>query len=410
MHLPDVYDGSDVRRPRRAAWRNAKAVGFQKLLDDAVAAAEALPADVVYIGLSLGVMPAQQLAQTKPGARAAILVGSAVPADEFGDAWPAGVPLQIHGMDADPIFVGEGDIDAARELVAEAGAELFLYPGDGHLFIDNSLSDYDEAAAEQCDRADAGAARACLRVPPRSLTGDPTISDAIADWYERGHRDLPWRADGYPAWGILISEFMLQQTPVARVIPRLDGVAGPLADARRSGRRAARRGRARLGPPRLPAPRAQPARARRRRSPSGTATSCRATSTRCSRCPASGRTRRAPSPPSRTGCATPVVDINARRVLARAVEGRGEPGPAQTRRELALMESLLPADPARARLVNAGHDGTRPDRLHRPRPALRGLPDRRPTAPGARPATRRTRARRHRGRRSTRAATGRCAG
>ncbi|MCU1417740.1 MAG: hypothetical protein JWP32_1914 [Schumannella sp.] len=147
VHLPDVYDGktfSDLD----SGMANAKAIGFQKLLDEAVAAAEGLPADVVYVGLSLGVLPAQQLAQTKPGARGAVLVGSAVPADEFGETWPAGVPLQIHGMDADPVFVGEGDIDAARVLVTDAGAELFLYPGDGHLFIDNSLSDYDEAAAE----------------------------------------------------------------------------------------------------------------------------------------------------------------------------------------------------------------------------------------------------------------------
>ncbi|HEV7743022.1 MAG TPA: dienelactone hydrolase family protein [Pseudolysinimonas sp.] len=147
VHLPDVYDGktfSDLD----SGMANAKAIGFQKLLDDAVTAAEGLPADVVYVGLSLGVLPAQQLAQTKPGARGAVLVGSAVPADEFGDTWPAGVPLQIHGMDADPVFVGEGDIDAARVLVSDAGAQLFLYPGDGHLFVDNSLSDYDEAAAE----------------------------------------------------------------------------------------------------------------------------------------------------------------------------------------------------------------------------------------------------------------------
>jgi A/G-specific adenine glycosylase len=54
------------------------------------------------------------------------------------------------------------------------------------------------------------------------------------------------------------------------------------------------------------------------------------------------------------GVRVPVVDINARRVLARAVEGRGEPGPARTRRDLDLMETLLPLDEHRARLVNAG--------------------------------------------------------
>jgi dienelactone hydrolase len=146
VHLPDVYDGKTFD-DLEGGMANAKSIGFQKLLDDAVATTETLPADVVYVGLSLGVMPAQQLAQNKPGARGVILVGSAVPADEFG-VWPQGLPLQIHGMDADPVFVGEGDIDAARQLVDEVGAELFLYPGDAHLFIDSSLSDYDEGATE----------------------------------------------------------------------------------------------------------------------------------------------------------------------------------------------------------------------------------------------------------------------
>ena len=146
VHLPDVYDGATFATLDEGM-ANAQSIGFQKLLDDAVAAAETLPADVVYVGISLGVMPAQQLAQNKPGARAAILVGSAVPASEFG-VWPAGVPLQIHGTESDPIFVGEGDIDAARDLVTESGAELFLYPGDGHLFVDNSLPDYDERSTD----------------------------------------------------------------------------------------------------------------------------------------------------------------------------------------------------------------------------------------------------------------------
>jgi len=66
---------------------------------------------------------------------------------EFGPGWPEGVPAQIHGMDADPIFVGEGDIDAARDLVNQAkDAELFLYPGDQHYFADSSLPSYDPDA------------------------------------------------------------------------------------------------------------------------------------------------------------------------------------------------------------------------------------------------------------------------
>src|SRR6266536_3238261 len=102
---------------------------------------------LAYAGFSLGVLPAQMLAQTRPGARGALLFYSCVPVSEFGPGWPEGVPAQIHGMDADPIFVGEGDIDAARELVSQAkDAELFLYPGDQHYFADSSLPSYDPDA------------------------------------------------------------------------------------------------------------------------------------------------------------------------------------------------------------------------------------------------------------------------
>jgi dienelactone hydrolase len=108
---------------------------------------EPLPADLVYAGFSLGVLPAQMLAQTRSGARGALLFYSCVPTPEFG-SWPAGVPAQVHGMDADPIFVDEGDVDAARALVEEAeDAELFLYPGDQHYFADSTLPSYDPEAA-----------------------------------------------------------------------------------------------------------------------------------------------------------------------------------------------------------------------------------------------------------------------
>ena len=147
VHAPDVYGGATFAGLKEGL-AHARATGFQRLFDDAVAAADALPADAVYLGVSLGVLPAQHLAQNRPGARGAVLVGSAVPAAEFGSAWPAGVPLQIHAMDADPVFVGDGDIEAAQELVAQAGAELFLYPGDGHLFVDRSLPDHDPVAAD----------------------------------------------------------------------------------------------------------------------------------------------------------------------------------------------------------------------------------------------------------------------
>jgi dienelactone hydrolase len=91
-------------------------------------------------------MAAQQLAQTRPGARGALLMSACLPVSEFGDAWPANVPVQVHGKDADPFFAE--DLEAARALAGSSDrAELFLYPGDEHLFADSSLAGYDAAAA-----------------------------------------------------------------------------------------------------------------------------------------------------------------------------------------------------------------------------------------------------------------------
>jgi dienelactone hydrolase len=70
-----------------------------------------------------------------------------LPPSEFESAWPEGVPVQIHMMDADPW--SDEDLAAAEVLVKEADdAELYVYPGSGHLFADSSLGDYDEEAAE----------------------------------------------------------------------------------------------------------------------------------------------------------------------------------------------------------------------------------------------------------------------
>ena len=69
---------------------------------------------MVYAGFSLGVMPAQKLAQTRAGARGALLIDACFPVTEFGDRWPEGVPVQVHGMDADPNFVEGGDLMRRR--------------------------------------------------------------------------------------------------------------------------------------------------------------------------------------------------------------------------------------------------------------------------------------------------------
>jgi len=126
----------------------ARDTGFAALGERGIDAAAQLRPDAVYAGISFGVMVAQQLAQTRPGARGAVFVAACLPASEFG-TWPAGVPVQIHGKDADEFF--DEDLGAARALVdATDEAELFLYPGQEHLFIDASLPAYDAAAAALC--------------------------------------------------------------------------------------------------------------------------------------------------------------------------------------------------------------------------------------------------------------------
>jgi dienelactone hydrolase len=145
VHAPDLYDGKTFI-DLDAGVGHAREVGFGTILERGRLAAEGLPNELVYAGFSLGVMPAQMLAQTRPGARGALFFSAALPPSELGGSWPPGLPLQIH-MTADDEWAEE-DLPAARELVETTdGAELFLYPGDGHLFADSSLPDYDEKAA-----------------------------------------------------------------------------------------------------------------------------------------------------------------------------------------------------------------------------------------------------------------------
>jgi dienelactone hydrolase len=147
VHTPDLFDGR-IFPSIEEGMAYAEELGFPDgIIDRGESTANELPNELVYAGFSLGVLPAQKLAQTRGGARGALLFYSCVPPAAFGTSWPADVPLQIHGMDADPIFVGEGDIDAAREIVdSTERAELYLYPGDQHYFADPSLPSYDAEA------------------------------------------------------------------------------------------------------------------------------------------------------------------------------------------------------------------------------------------------------------------------
>ena len=151
VHTPDLFDGE---RPATIddGLALTKRLGDDVLDGRADRAVADLPPGLVYAGFSFGVTAAQRLAQTRPGARGALLYHACYPITgqwAFGP-WPGGVPVQIHGMDKDPFFALEGDIDAARELVGIVGAdlaELFVYPGDQHLFTDSSLPSYDAEAA-----------------------------------------------------------------------------------------------------------------------------------------------------------------------------------------------------------------------------------------------------------------------
>jgi dienelactone hydrolase len=153
VHTPDLFDGE---RPATIEDGIAltRRLGDEVLTERADQAVAGLPATLVYAGFSFGAGTAQRLAQTRPGARGALLYESCIPitGDWAFGPWPGGVPVQIHGMDKDPFFALEGDIDAARELVATVGpdlAELIVYPGDRHLFADSSLPSYDPGAAAQ---------------------------------------------------------------------------------------------------------------------------------------------------------------------------------------------------------------------------------------------------------------------
>ena len=142
VHTPDLFDG-------RTFDTIEEGMAFSKTVsvdDRAAAAVEGLPAELVYGGFSMGVMCAQTLAAQRPGAEGGLLLHSAIDPQWVGP-WPDGVPAQIHAADADPFFVDDGDLEAAEAMVAaHEGVELFLYPGDQHLFTDSSLAAYDADA------------------------------------------------------------------------------------------------------------------------------------------------------------------------------------------------------------------------------------------------------------------------
>ena len=148
VHTPDLYAGRTFDN-LDAGVDHARALGFDNIAEAGVRAADDLPHELVYAGFSLGVGAAQKLAQTRSGARGALLCYAALDLTEFGESWPAEVPVQVHAKADDPEFNNGWDLPAAERLIAAAAdGELFLYPGDQHLFADSSLPSYDTEATE----------------------------------------------------------------------------------------------------------------------------------------------------------------------------------------------------------------------------------------------------------------------
>lgn len=143
VETPDLYDGRTFTTlDEGVAYRDE--LGIAEIAARAQAAVESSPTDVVYAGFSLGAAPAQLLAQTRPGARGALLMHGCLPVDAFGE-WPEAVPLAVHGAQDDPWF----DADLARAVTQQVGGTLHLYPGAAHLFADPSTADHDPALAAE---------------------------------------------------------------------------------------------------------------------------------------------------------------------------------------------------------------------------------------------------------------------
>ncbi|HVE74777.1 MAG TPA: A/G-specific adenine glycosylase [Mycobacteriales bacterium] len=179
---------------------------------------------------------------------------------------------------------------------------------------------------------------------------DQALARAVAEWYDGAARPLPWRHPGATAWAILVSEVMLQQTPVARVLPVyeawLDRWPDPPALATASPAEVVREW-GRLGYPRRALRLQQAARVLVERYGGSVPTDL----TELLALPGVGTYTARAVAVFALGQRHPVVDTNVRRVVARAVEGCAD-APV-TRSALALVDSLLPADVRRAAIASA---------------------------------------------------------
>jgi dienelactone hydrolase len=145
VSVPDLFEGRTFAT-LEAGIAFARRTGFDEIAARGVAAVQGTPGDLVLVGISLGAVPAEGIAVTRPGVSGVVLVSGVIPPASLDQPWPEDLALQVHTMSDDP----DGDVDDARALVAELEtAELFVYDGSSHLFVDDSLPGYDEAATEQ---------------------------------------------------------------------------------------------------------------------------------------------------------------------------------------------------------------------------------------------------------------------
>lgn len=145
--VPDLFDGATFADVETGV-AHAEQIGFDTITDRGVATAEGFAAELVVIGFSLGVLPAQKLAQTRRGVRGAVLCHAAIPLGLYAEGWPDEVAVQLHLVENDPL--AEEDLEAACEIAATAArGDLYVYPGTGHLITDSSAADYDPPVAKQ---------------------------------------------------------------------------------------------------------------------------------------------------------------------------------------------------------------------------------------------------------------------
>jgi dienelactone hydrolase len=147
VHTPDLYDG-EYFQDASGAIAKIQELGFDWILARSLAAVSALPNDLIYMGFSNGGACAELAAATRPGARAAILVGAPLPIRDLGwKLWPR-IPIQIHFGDQDRLR-RQQVIDALAQRVNESGAtvEQHDYPGAAHHFADCDHADFNPEAS-----------------------------------------------------------------------------------------------------------------------------------------------------------------------------------------------------------------------------------------------------------------------